>query len=239
MAELENARHERFAHAIASGKSPADSYTEAGFTGKNPAKLAYDLRKRPEVAGRISEISSGLREQSREITRTALAAAQYDATRVVMDVAATIQQSEEIARRCMQYEPILDAKGQQVMVPAPEGMVDRDGKPVLLAAAYTFDARGANSAIANKLKALHLIGIDAGRFVHRHEVRRSPLDMLPPELVRVLEQTLSIALEPQKPGLQVREPVTIEGEKSEPASSAQSPAGDAEGCAPGAASQDT
>lgn len=224
MAALRNVRYEYFAQALASGKSPAEAYTGAGFKGKYPAKLASDLRKRPDIAGRVDEIVGQVRSANESITKTALATAQYDATRVVMEVAETIQQCEEVARRCMQHSPVLDDDGNPVMVETKNGK---------LAVAYTFNAAGANQALGNKLKGLHLLGIDVGRFVNRHQLVRSPLDGLSPELVRQLEQALSIALE-QKPGLQ-RLPVTIEGEQPGPERSVVDATGSSEG-APGGGS---
>lgn len=214
MPALDNAKYELFSQGVAEGKKQIDAYVDAGFKRNEPQ--ASRLRKSPQVAARVAEILAEKRKDTDTVKRTALAVAQYDATRIVLELAETIQQSEEVLRRCMQYQPVVDEKGQIVRVQTDNGDI---------AAAYTFDAGGANKAIANKIKSLHLLGIDAGRFVHRHLHRTSPLDSLAPALVRELEQALAIAIE-EAPGLKrLDAPVTIEGEKSEPVSGA----GDAQG----------
>lgn len=221
MPVLKNAKHERFAQGIADGIPQIDAYVAAGF--QRSESSASRLAKSSQVKARVSELLDQKRAETDQVKRTALAVAQYDATRIVVELAGTIQQSEEIFRRCMQGAPVLDDKGKPVMVQVGEGEI---------AAAYVFDASGANKAIANKIKGLHLLGIDAGRFVHRHQVSRSPIDALPPDLVRALEQSLAIVLE-QKPGLQRREPVTIEGEAPGPISGDEPAGGSPAGAAGG------
>jgi len=219
---LKNAKHERFAQGIADGKTQRQAYIDAGYADNEGS--ASRLVKSSQVAARIAGLLDEQRAETDQVKRSALAVVQYDATRIVLELAGTIQQSEDIAQRCMQVAPVTDDDGNLVMVETKTGKI---------APAYTFDASGANKAIANKIKALHLLGIDAGRFVNRHEVRRSPLDSLSPELLRELELALSIALE-QKPGLTYR---TIEGEKPDPSPTGErNPGGDTDQASGSAAS---
>lgn len=230
MPALSNAKHEVFAQGLAEGKSQGRAYVDAGYSEKNAGSNASALlAKNKQVSARVAELVAEKQRDANQIKATALAAAQYDATRVVLDLAATIQQSEDIAQRCMQIAPVLDKEGKPVLVETPSGTITP---------AYMFDARGANAAIANKIKALHLIGIDAGRFVHRHKHEvRTPLDQLTPGEVRLLEQALAIALEPERPGLH-RLPVTIEGEPTGPERSAEPVGGGQEAGAGGPSPQD-
>jgi phage terminase small subunit len=232
MPVLPNLRHERFAQGLAEGnKSQEQAYIDAGYKPKGAAAGASSLRKKPEVIRRVTELLDERRAETNSIKKVALVAAAYDATRIVKELAETIQSSDEVMRRSLQYEPVLDENGNVVKVLTPHGEI---------AAAYTFNASGANQANANKIKALHLLGIDVGRFVNRHEVRRSPIDSLPPELVRKLEQALAIAISPPPPGLErlPREPVTIEGERPGPERSDGAAAGGAEGAPGGSPSKD-
>ncbi len=58
-----------------------------------------------------------------------------------------------VAGRCMQTEPVLDRKGQQVVVETPDGGT---------ALAYEFNSAGAN-------RALELLGKEVGMFIERKE----------------------------------------------------------------------
>lgn len=65
----------------------------------------------------------------------------------------------EVAERCLQNKPVLDARGEPVLTSTKDGD---------LAAAYAFDPKGAMAA----LKAL---GTEKGMFVEKKEVRIGPL----------------------------------------------------------------
>lgn len=54
MPVLSNHRHERFAQNLAAGMGVGEAHAAAGYRG-NP-KNATDLRKKPEVAGRVAEL---------------------------------------------------------------------------------------------------------------------------------------------------------------------------------------
>jgi hypothetical protein len=56
---LDNPRHEAFATARAAGKTKADAYRIAGYSGNDAAKRAHDLtRSNPEVEERVQHMLS-------------------------------------------------------------------------------------------------------------------------------------------------------------------------------------
>ena len=70
-----------------------------------------------------------------------------------LTVEGVLERLDEVARRCLQAEPVLDRKGDPVYVQTPNG----EEVP-----AYTFQAAGAN-------RALELLGKHLGAWVERHE----------------------------------------------------------------------
>lgn len=56
MPVLKNARHEKFAHALAKGKTVTDAYTAAGYKGDR--KAASNLWTKVDIKERVSEIQS-------------------------------------------------------------------------------------------------------------------------------------------------------------------------------------
>lgn len=147
MAALRDPKHERFAQGLAAGKLQTVAYRDAGYRGA-PTQCAHVvLRNNPQIRQRAAEII----EERRRVEETALQTAikRTGATRTWV-----LSRLQEIVERCMQAEPVLDMRGQQVYVHTPNGD---------LVPAYTFNAAGAN-------KALHLIGTELGMFVSRKEV---------------------------------------------------------------------
>ena len=67
MPVLENARHERFAQALAKGKSQAEAYADAGYKPSEPN--ASRLTSNDKVQARLSEL------QERAATRTEITVA--------------------------------------------------------------------------------------------------------------------------------------------------------------------
>ena len=57
MSALKNARWERFAREVARGKSQRDAYKTCGGKAVNPDSAASDLAQKPEVQGRIEELT--------------------------------------------------------------------------------------------------------------------------------------------------------------------------------------
>jgi phage terminase small subunit len=85
MPALKNARHEKFAREIASGKSAAAAYRAAGYRADR--RTAWQARHRPDVSRRIDELISTERKLERQATERA--AAKYDVTaeRVIGELA--------------------------------------------------------------------------------------------------------------------------------------------------------
>jgi hypothetical protein len=174
---LKNARHERFAQGLADGKGQAEAYAAAGYKSKNPRADATKLTQRlPSIFQRRDEILLQRRLDADASRRYAVQQAGYDRARILCALA-------EIVDRTMQYVPVFDAKGEQVLVPAPERIKTKDGQPVLLCAAYTFDAKSATAA-------LKLLGIEEGMFIPREERQKSPLDGLPADVLQAIAQKL-------------------------------------------------
>jgi hypothetical protein len=199
---LKNAKHERFAQGLAEGKSQAQAYTDAGYKAKQAnAEASRLIQHVPDITQRRDEILQARRLDADSSRRYAVQQAGYDKARILTTLA-------EIVDRSMQYAPVTDEKGGQVFVPAPEGMTTKDGQPVLLCAAYTFDAKAATAA-------LKLLGIEEGMFIPREERRPSPLDGLPADVLQAIAQKLRL---PAPAGYRLdlpREPVTIDGTRSD------------------------
>jgi phage terminase small subunit len=95
MPALANARHERFAVEVASGKSADAAYAEAGYSPSR--KNASRLRANEDVSARIDELLSRVAEVA------------------VVDAAYVLKQAVKLHERCMQeIEPWLDRRGAQV-----------------------------------------------------------------------------------------------------------------------------
>lgn len=189
MPQLKNARHERMAQGLADGKSQAQAYRDAGFTSKAPRKDASALlRRKPDIFRRRDEILSERAWVHEEGLREAIRKVGYTKVQV-------LEALGEIVERCMQSYPVLDQKGNHVYVEKPDGRI---------APAYTFDARGATAA-------LRLLGLELGMFVQRYGAAESPLDDLPPEMVRLLHEQLRIVVG-KEVSLAARDP-TAKGKK--------------------------
>lgn len=176
---LRNARYERFAQGLADGKSQERAYKDAGFSQKSARANAATLLKRVKgILERRDELLAERDEDARRVRGGLI-------ERTLIDKAWLLERLVQVVDRCMQYEPVLDRQGKQVMVKATGGQI---------APAYAFDARGANAA-------LRTIAAVTGNLVVRHQHSKSPLDRLSPELVRRLERALTVQLEPAVPAL--------------------------------------
>lgn len=111
MPVLDNARHERYAQELASGKTADEAYQLAGYSANrgNASRMKAD----ESIAARVVEILAAAGERV-EITKS------Y--------VLGTIKDTVE---RCRQSKPVLDRKGKPVVVETPDGD---------LTPAYAFDA---------------------------------------------------------------------------------------------------
>lgn len=141
-------QHRQFAAMVAAGRPAADAYRVAMQSKGNPAtcgRAAKRLMVRPEIVALVDE----LKQQAAEIaTRKAGITREWVTNNL-----------KTIVERCMQGAPVLDRRGERVYIETPDGQ---------MAAAWTFDAKGANQALA-------LLGKDIGMFVERHEHRHGPL----------------------------------------------------------------
>ncbi len=157
MPRLNNPRHERFAAGLADGESQEDAYVGAGFSKKGARAAANKLCKRnASIYQRRDEIIRQRELDAAAARRQAVENAAYDRSKII----ATL---EDIVERSMQYRPVLDDKGNPVMVQVEKGE---------LAAAYTFDGKVATNA-------LKLLGMEQPipMFVKREE--KQPSEVAP------------------------------------------------------------
>lgn len=134
---LKNARHERFAQGLAEGKSKSRAYEEAGY--EPHAGNATRLSGNEKVKARIEELKQAI--IASVIARTA-ASREY-----------VLEALVDTLERCRQAAPVLDRKGDIVMVETATGE---------LVPAYVFDAKSV-------LRSAELIGKEIGMFVERTE----------------------------------------------------------------------
>ena len=123
MAALENARHEKFCQERVAGKTIDEAYVAAGYK-KNPGN-AGRLNNNEHVQARITELQSMAAEKAG------------------LSKEWVIERLMQVAERCMQAEPVKDAKGNET-------------------GEYLFNASGAN-------RALELLGKEHGMFVEKTE----------------------------------------------------------------------
>ena len=126
---LENERHEKFCQELLA--SPKFSIKDAGEAADYKHRQnAWDVYNRPEVQERIKYLKAMLMAE--------LGIDQYFVAKNLKD----------IAERCMQAQPVLDRKGDPVLI------LDDEGE---LKAAYKFDSAGA-------IRANELLGKHTGMF---------------------------------------------------------------------------
>ena len=189
---LTNARHEKFAQGLADGKSQEQAYVDAGYSPKSARGAASRLcDQNVSICERRDEIIRQRELDAAEARRQAIANAAYDRSKII----ATL---EDIVERSMQYRPVLDEKGNPVMVQVKSGE---------LAAAYVFDGKVATNA-------LKLLGMEQPipMFVKREEAPKSPLDGLPPDLLRLIAARLGPLVQWPAGLMRIREPELIEDE---------------------------
>lgn len=158
-----------FAVLVASGRKAADAYRQVYSAGKRGgktdaltiAKRAHTLLRVPEVASYVAQ----LRERAGRAAEEAVAqsAVVQAATKVALTREYVIGRLTEVVERCMQHQQVLTKAGKPVVIETASGE---------MAAAFTFDAKGANGALS-------LLGKEIGMFVERREVRHGPLAAMP------------------------------------------------------------
>lgn len=89
MAQLEKARHERFAQGIAAGKPAAKAYAEAGFSARTARVSAYKLlaSKHARIRDRVAEILREREQIDAEATRLAIERIALTKERVALELA--------------------------------------------------------------------------------------------------------------------------------------------------------
>lgn len=160
MPVLDNARHERFAQELAKGKSQADAYIAAGYRGDKTA--ASRLSTNVNVQARIAELKSAIAE------------------RVEIDEAYVLGTIKTTVERCTQARPVLDRKGDPVLVETPSGDI---------APAYVFDAKSV-------LRGAELLGKHINMFKDRVEHSGpdgGPIELADIELARLITFQLTKA----------------------------------------------
>jgi len=119
----------------------------AGYSPKTAAKTACRLLKNPTVAAIIAKNEQRVTQRMEEARERVIQRYEITAEKVLQDIAETVE-------RCKQAAPVVDKKGEPVMVPTPSGEV---------APAFKFDP-------ANVLKGCELLGKHLKLFVERVEV---------------------------------------------------------------------
>lgn len=135
---LKNERHEKFAQSLAEGKSKTEAYEVAGYTPH--AGNAHRLSENEKVKARANDLKQAIVESV--IARTA-ASKEYVLSALV-----------DTLERCRQSSPVLDRKGEIVMVETPDGDI---------VPAFIFDAK-------NVLRSAELIGKEIGMFKEKVEL---------------------------------------------------------------------
>lgn len=157
---LASPKREVFCQLFAAGETRGRAYEVAGFTSRTPEKAGSDLLKKPEVAARVAALVAAKASTIQSETTKAAENAGIDKTWVMSRL-------KEVAERCLQNAPVLDAKGELVMVETKDG---------LMAPAYKFDSKGAVGALVP-------LGKELGMFVERSIVTLSALEQAPEEQV--------------------------------------------------------
>ncbi len=144
MGILKNPKHELFAQELAKGRTQIEAHGTAGFKPHrgNASSLAQDKN----IVERVNEILAEREQIHAQATAEAVECAG-------LTKAWVIERLTTVAERALQAKPVLNRKGEPVMVETPAGT---------LAPAFVFDSGGAN-------RSLELLGKELGMFVDRTE----------------------------------------------------------------------
>lgn len=134
---LDNPRHEQFAQGIAEGKTKAQAYVDAGYA-HNPSN-ANRLNSNEQIRERAEALKAAVIQS---VIERSVCSKEY----VLEALVSTLE-------RCRQATPVLDRRGQIVMVETEDGE---------LTPAYTFDAKSV-------LRSAELLGKELGMFKDRVE----------------------------------------------------------------------
>lgn len=153
MPVLDNARYERFAQELAKGTSQTDAYLAAGYKGDRTA--ASRLSTNVNIQARVAELKTAIAE------------------RVEIDEAYVLGTIKTTVERCTQARPVLDRKGDPVLVETPTGEI---------APAYLFDAKSV-------LRGAELLGKHIGMFKEKIEHSGpdgGPIELADNDLARLI-----------------------------------------------------
>lgn len=153
---LKNVKHEKFAQSLAEGKSQREAYSEAGYSPHDGN--AHRLRNNEQVKARVEALK-------RAVVQSVIARTSASKEYVLEALVDTLE-------RCRQAAPVLDRKGDIVMVETAGGEI---------VPAYVFDAK-------NVLRSAELIGKELGMFkqevVHSGAIGRAG-DLTDAELLSI------------------------------------------------------
>lgn len=162
-------KQQRFVSEYLVDLNATQAAIRAGYSKKTAGSVGHENLNKPEIAA-------------------AIAAGRQKATeRAELSVSWVLDRLRTVSERCMQAEPVLDRKGERVMVETPDGTE---------AAAFTFQAAPAN-------RALELLGKHLGMFPDKVEHTGKdggPLqvaDVSEPEYARRIAFALSQGLQAQ------------------------------------------
>ena len=120
MAELKAAKREQFCREYIIDLNGTQAAIRAGYSEKTANRIASEMLSKPDIQARIAEL---MQERS---------------SRVRIDADWVLMAAKRVYDRCMQEEPVLEKDGTPVMCTTEHGEI---------AAAYTFNAAGANKAL--------------------------------------------------------------------------------------------
>lgn len=106
MPVLDNAKHERFAQEIASGKTATDAYVCAGYSGAGASVSASRLLKNAAVANRVAELLAEREHIHAQATADAI-------ERTALTKEWVIETLMENVRRAMQATPVRGEDGEE------------------------------------------------------------------------------------------------------------------------------
>ena len=108
MPALANPRHERFAQAVASGKSASEAYRQSGANGKNADVHAARLMVNDGICKRVAELKAAQSQKS-ELSRDQ---AREFLTEVILTPAGRV---DEHSRLCQSYK--VTSEGREIRMP--------------------------------------------------------------------------------------------------------------------------
>ena len=120
MAELKAAKREQFCKEYIIDLNGTQAAIRSGYSEKTANRIASEMLSKPDIQARIAEL---MQERS---------------NRVRIDADWVLMAAKRVYDRCMQEEPVLEKDGTPVMCTTEHGEI---------AAAYTFNAAGANKAL--------------------------------------------------------------------------------------------